>query len=168
MKLLVSVHQTQVCDLISSILFIDNVLGIYLMFNGDCYPNSSYINEMYVIQTSKLQCVLPNSTLSGGQWIGPKGNSVNCNNNNNNVLLKCDTTDNPTNISLYRGGKAFYEANKYDNNNTFKCCLPSNCSDPTTNIITVNIFSKLYCTSIHCYSLLIYFRTYSNLKLQCC
>ena len=113
------------------------------MFKGDCYPNGSYINEMYITQTNKLQCVLPNSTLSGGQWVDPTGQSVNCN-NNNNVLLKCDTTDNPTNISLYRGGNDFYEADGNDNNNTFKCCLPSNCSDSTTNIIIANIFSKLY------------------------
>ena len=144
MKLLVTVHQTQVCDLISSISFIDNVLGIYLMFNGDCYPNGSYINEMYVTQTSKLQCVLPNSTLSGGQWIDPNGQSVNCNNNNNNVLLNCDTTDNPASISLYRGVKAFNEFDGNNNNNTFKCCLPTSCSDLSTNMITVNIFSKLY------------------------
>ena len=26
----------------------------------------------------------------------------------------------------------------------FKCCLPNGCSDATTNIITVHIFSKLY------------------------
>ena len=116
------------------------------MFKGDCYPNGSYINEAYITPTSKLQCVLPNSTLSGGQWIDPNGQLVNCDDNNNNVLLKCDTTDNPASISLYRpdGGLDFYEAYGYENNNTFKCCLPSSCSDPTTNIITVNIFSKLY------------------------
>ena len=114
------------------------------MFKGDCYPNGSYINEMYITQMSKVQCVLPNSTLSGGQWIDPRRRLVNCNINNNNVLLKCDTIDNPANISLYRGGGGFDEAFKNINNNTFKCCLPSSCSDHTTNIITVNIFSKLY------------------------
>ena len=146
MKLLVTVHQIQVNDLISSISFIDDILGIYLMFKGDCYPNGSYINEMYITPLSKLQCVLPSSTLSGGQWINPNGQPVNCNSNNNNVVLKCDTTDNPASISLYRpnGGITFNELDANDNNNIFKCCLPSSCSDPTTNIITVNIFSKLY------------------------
>ena len=114
------------------------------MFKGDCYPNGSYINEIYITTMSKLQCVLPSSTLSGGQLINPNGQPVNCNSNNNN--LNCDTADNPASISLYRpnGGQDFYEADGDDNNNMFKCCLPSSCSDPTTNIITVNIFSKLY------------------------
>ena len=126
--------------------FLDNVLGIYLLFKKDCYPNGSYINEIYITTMNKVQCVLPNSTLSEGQWIDPKRQSVNCNNNNNNVLVKCDTTDNPASISLYRpnGGITFNEADGNDNNNTFKCCLPSSCTDPTTNTITVNIFSKLY------------------------
>ena len=116
------------------------------MFKGDCYPKDSFINEKYITPTSKLQCVLPSSTLSGGQWINPNGQPVTCDINNNNVVLKCDTTDNPASISLYRpkDGQGFYEADGNDNNNTFKCCLPSSCSDPTTNIITVNIFSKLY------------------------
>ena len=111
--------------------FIENILGIYLLFNGDCCPDDSYINEMYITPTNKLQCVLPNSTLSGGQWINPNEQYGN--------------GDYPASISPYRayGGINFNEVDSQDNNNTFKCCLPSNCSDPTTNFITVNIFSKL-------------------------
>ena len=143
MKLLVTVHQIQVSDLISSTSFIDNVLGIYLMFNGDCYPNGSYINHIYItkdhVNYSPLKCALLNTTLSGGEWVDPNGR---CNNN----PLHCDKTTNPASISQYRlnGGITFEEANGSDNNNTFKCCLHSSCSDLTTNIITVNIFSKLY------------------------
>ena len=115
------------------------------MFKGDCYPNGSYINEMYITPTSKLQCVLLNSTLSGGQWINPSGQPVNCNNNNINDPLRCIVSNNPANIGVYKpNGQEFREFDLYNNNNTFKCCLPSSCSDPTTNIITVNIFSKLY------------------------
>ena len=146
MKLLVAVHQVQVSDLISSISYNDNVLGIYLMFNGDCYHNGSYINYIYITKDdanySPLKCALPNTTLSGGEWVDPNGNPLSCNTN----PLHCDKTTNPASISLYRpnGGITFNEADGNDNNNTFKCCLPSSCSDPTTNIITVNIFSKLY------------------------
>ena len=48
------------------------------MFNGDCYPNGSYINHIYITPDpsyyiSHLQCVLPDSTLSGGEWINPNG-----------------------------------------------------------------------------------------------
>ena len=117
MKLLVAVCQTQVCDLLCYTSFIDNILGIYLMFNGDCYPNGSYINEIYIKQTSKLQCVLPNSTLSGGQWINPNGQPVNCDINNNNVLLKCDTTANPASISLYRPNGCIIFIEAVPNNN---------------------------------------------------
>ena len=133
-------------DLINSISYIDNVLGIYLMFNGDCYPNGSYINHIYItkdhVNYSPLKCALSNSTLSGGEWVDPNGNSLSCNTN----PLHCEKTTNPASISLYRpnGGITFDEADAKDNNNTFICCLPSSCSDPTTNIITVNIYSKLY------------------------
>ena len=130
-------------DLINSISYIDNVLGIYLMFNGDCYPNGSYINHIYITKghgnNSPLKCGLPNTTLSGGEWVDPNGNSLSCNTN----PLHCDKTTYPASISLYRpnGGITFNELDANDNNNTFKCCLPTSCSDPTTNIITVNIFS---------------------------
>ena len=115
------------------------------MFKGDCYPNGSYINEIYITHTSKLQCVLPSSMSSEGQWINPNGQPVNCNNNNINDPLRCIVSNNPANITVYKPNEQeFREFDSKDNNNTFKCCLPSSCSDSTTNIITVNIFSKLY------------------------
>ena len=121
------------------------------MHNGDCYPNGSYINHLYITPNisslgyyySLLQCVSPNSTLSGGQWINPNGQTVNCSNSNNNDPLLCHVSNTLANITVYRpGGDNFYESDF--GGNGFKCCLPSNCSDPTTNIITVHIFSKLY------------------------
>ena len=124
------------------------------MFNGDCYPNSSYINHIYITPgkyyISHLQCVLPNSTLSGGEWIYPNGQPVNCNSNSDSDPLRCIVSKNPTNISVYRhsGNQQFYEVSisgsQSIGGDMFKCCLPSNCSDPTTSIITVHIFSKLY------------------------
>ena len=129
-----------------SISFIDNALGIYLMFNGDCYPNGSYIDHIYITKDhdnySPLKCALPNTTLSGGEWVDPNGTALSCNSD----PFDCDETTNPASISLYRlnGDITFNELDGNDNNNTFKCCLPNNCSDPTTKIITVNIFSKLY------------------------
>ena len=127
------------------------------MFNGDCYPNGSYINHIYITPEnnqymSNLQCVLPNSILSGGEWIYPNGQPVNCNTTSNSDPLRC-IESNPANITVYRPDEqefieSFNPNRPYtiDNigGNEFKCCLPSNCSDPTTNIITVHIFSKLY------------------------
>ena len=121
------------------------------MFNEDCYPNGSYINHLYITPNtpdtsyyiSHLQCVLPNSTLSGGEWVYPNGQPVNCNNSTRKNPLCCIKSNIPSNITVYRpNGDNFYESDF--GGNEFKCCLPSNCSDPTTNIITVHIFSKLY------------------------
>ena len=117
------------------------------MFNGDCYPNGSYINHIYITPGSNyishLQCVLPNSNLSGGEWVNPNGQPVNCNSNNDSDPLLCIESNNPANITVYRpDGQDFPESQIVGNE--FKCCLPSCCSDPTTNIITVHIFSKLY------------------------
>ena len=120
------------------------------MFNGSCYPNGSHINHIYITPgiseyISHLQCVLPNSTLSRGEWINPYGQPVNCNTNNVNNPLHCIVSNNSANITVYRpSGQIFNEFDRNFNKNTFKCCLPSSCSDPTTNIITVNILSKLY------------------------
>ena len=117
------------------------------MFNGDCNPNGSYINHLYITpgQTnySPLQCVLPNSNLSGGQWVNPNGQPVNCSNSINNDPLLCDVSNTPANITIYRPGADNFHESDFGGNN-FKCCLPSSCSDPITNIITVHIFSKLY------------------------
>ena len=141
---LVTVHQIQISDLTCYNSFIDNILGIYLMFNGDCYPNGSYINHIYITKDydnySSLKCALPNTTLSGGEWVDPNGNPLSSNTN----PLHCNKTINPASISLYRpnGGITFVEA--VPNNNFYKCCLPTSCFDPTTNMINVNIFCKLY------------------------
>ena len=124
------------------------------MFIGDCYPNGSYINHIYIAPGSTyisyLLCVLPNSTLSGGEWVYPNGQPVNCNSNSDSDPLRCIESNNPANITVYRpsGNQQFYEVSisgsQSIGGDMFKCCLPSSCSDPTTNIITVHIFSKLY------------------------
>ena len=124
------------------------------MFNGSCYPNGSYINHNYITlgysYISHLLCVLSNSTLSGGEWVYPNGQPVNCNSNSDSDPLHCTISNNPASITIYRpsGAQNFYEVSISGSQSIggdfFKCCLPSSCSDPTTNIITVHIFSKLY------------------------
>ena len=117
------------------------------MFNGSCYSNSSYINHIYITEKhanySPLQCVLPNSILHGGEWVNPNGQSVNCSNNNTNDPLLCIESNNPANITVYRPDRQDFPESQIVGNE-FKCFLPSSCSDPNTNIITVHIFSKLY------------------------
>ena len=55
------------------------------------FPNSDY-----------LQCVLPNSTLSGGEWSRTNGGCVDCTSYTNDDPLRCITTDTPANLTLYR------------------------------------------------------------------
>ena len=100
-KLLVTVNQTQVSGLKYSQSFIDNVLGIYLMFNGDCYPNGSYINHLYITPNtssfgyyySTLLCVSPNFTWRAED--NPNGQHVYCTNSINNDPLFCDISNTP-------------------------------------------------------------------------
>ena len=121
------------------------------MHQGDCYPNGSYFHDDNIEGSQKsLICVLPNSTLDNGEWVAPSGLSVNCSTD----PFCCDTGSSPANISLYTEGST-----SPSDDGWYKCCLPTNCSDPNTNIIFANIFSKCsHCTSTHCHLLLIYCR----------
>ena len=129
------------------------------MYNGDCYPNGSYFrnaavsipSESWYPNSDYLQCVLPNSTLSGGEWSRSNGVPVNCTSNTNTDPLRCITTNTPANLSLYRPNNEGFPVSQ---DQLYKCCLPTSCSDPTTNIITAYIFSKLsHCTSTYCHLL---------------
>ena len=72
----------------------------------------SYIDHIYITKDhtnySFLKCALPNTTLSGGEWVNPNGNPLNCNTN----PLHCNKTNNPASINLYRpdGGIRLIEA----------------------------------------------------------
>ena len=124
------------------------------MYNGDCYPNGSYFRDIAITEGFSnfdyLQCVLPNSTLSGGEWSRSNGGPVNCTSNTNSDPLRCITTDTPANLSLYRTNGQYFPPSQ---DQLYKCCLPTNCSNPTY-IITAYIFSKLsHCTSTYCHLL---------------
>ena len=135
------------------------LVGIYLMYNGDCYPNGSYFENTAITAIifrrifdwhMHLQCVLPNSTLSGGEWSRSNGGPVDCTSNTNSDPLRCITTNTPATLSLYKPyGQEFLSSE----DQLYKCCLPTNCSNPTY-IITAYIFSKLsHCTSTYCHLL---------------
>ena len=109
--------------------------GIYLRHNGNCYTNGSYFWDSS-IRPTPLECGLPDATLNGGQWIGPNG-TIPCD-GSNNQNVQC-TTGSAANLSLNINPPGFLGA---DGDGQYKCCLPTNCSDPNTNIITATIFSK--------------------------
>ena len=72
------------------------------MHNGDCYPNGSYFRDITIDGVSNsIMCVLPGSTLNGGEWVAPSGSSVDCSTN----PLRCNVGSSPANISLYKEGK---------------------------------------------------------------
>ena len=123
------------------------------MHDGDCYPSGSYFYDEN-IRPESVMCVLPGSTLNGGEWVTPSGSSVNCSSTANPI--RCNVESQPANISLYiPTGQNIPPTD----DGWYKCCLPTNCSDPNTNMITANIFSKCsHCTSTHCHLLLIYCR----------
>ena len=122
------------------------------MYNGDCYPNGSYFRDGAISvgnpKFNYLYCVLPGSPLSGGEWSRSNGSTVNCTSITDSDPLSCIIDDTHANITLYKpDGPALSE---FDDQ-LYKCCLPTSCSDPTTNIITAYIFSKLsHCTSRYC------------------
>uniref|UniRef100_A0A1X7SZY3 Fibronectin type-III domain-containing protein n=1 Tax=Amphimedon queenslandica TaxID=400682 RepID=A0A1X7SZY3_AMPQE len=109
--------------------------GIYLQYDGHCYSNGSYFWDSN-IRWTLLECGLPGATLNGGQWIGPNG-VVPCDGGNNSNV-QC-TTESGTSLSVFINPvNGYLEA---PGDGWYKCCLPTDCSDPSTNIIFANIFS---------------------------
>ena len=115
------------------------------MHNGDCYPNGSYFWDRHVYgEGNSIKCVLPNSDLDDGEWVTPSGSSVNCTNATGS--LRCNFASSPASIGLYRTTPYI----PLSDEGWFKCCLPLSCSDPTSEVIFANIFSKCFhCTYRH-------------------
>lgn len=117
-----------------------HIIGIYLRYRGEYYPNGSYFHDA-TIRTHYLMCVAPGSTLNGGQWVRAiDGDPVICDSNNDTDPFRCNSLASPNaSLSLYLpDGQSFLS----DREGFYKCCLPRGCLDPNTNIIAVNIFSK--------------------------
>ena len=128
------------------------------MHNGNCYPNGSYFWDANIDSNTdeeRLSCVLPGTNLTTGQWVRVADplDPVDCNSNSDDDPFRCTVTSPDANISIWLAQGLGNQEGFY------KCCLPTSCSDPNTNIITANIFSKCsHCTSTHCHLLLIYCR----------
>ena len=128
------------------------------MHNGSCYPNGSYFHDISIDSNTdekRLSCVSPGNNLTTGQWVRVADplDPVQCFSNSGSPFSCTKVTSPNATISLYLAQGLGNEEGFY------KCCLPTNCSDPNTNMITANIFSKCsHCTSTHCHLLLIYCR----------
>uniref|UniRef100_A0A1X7SW81 Fibronectin type-III domain-containing protein n=1 Tax=Amphimedon queenslandica TaxID=400682 RepID=A0A1X7SW81_AMPQE len=114
--------------------------GIYLAYNGNCYTNGSYFFDNNVNAVTKaISCVLPGTSLTTGQWVrvaDPDDDPVDCNSNSASDPFRCTSVTSPAatiNLYLAQGLSNSLEG-------WYKCCLPTDCSDPNTNIIFANIF----------------------------
>ena len=119
------------------------------MHRDDCYSNGSYFNPLDIHdRDDKLICSYPNSSITTGEWLAPDGSLI-CNNQrrnnmgqNKNNRFRCDVDsfNDGSNISLW------LRRIKLDDflDGVYSCCLPSDCSDPSSSIITANIFSEIF------------------------
>ena len=83
--------------------------------------------------------MLPGTSLTTGQWVrvADPDDPVDCNSNNASDPFRCTNVTSPAALNLYLAGVLPASQEGW-----YKCCLPTNCSDPNTNIIFANIFSK--------------------------
>ncbi len=135
------------------------------MLKGECIFNGTYFrdSDLQIVggtQDGYIHCVLPNETLTGGQWLRPNGQSVNCTSGVNTALNYTDpqledpfycTDDSPNaNITLYLENDDYFRPTANNGElldiieTEYKCCLPTDCSDPNTNIMTINVFGELF------------------------
>ena len=112
------------------------------MHNGNCHANGSYFWDSTVDAVTKaISCVLPGTSLTTGQWVrvaDPNDDPVDCNSNNASNPFRCTSVTSPNatlNLYLAHGLSPTTEG-------WYKCCLPTDCSTPGTNMIFANIFSK--------------------------
>ena len=133
---------------------------------GECISNGTYFrdSDLQIVggtQDGYIHCVLPDETLNGGQWLRPDGQPVDCIKGVNGSLSSTDpklkdpffcTNDSTNaNITLYLENDDYFkptavidEVSSADIIETeYKCCLPTDCSDPNTNIMTINVFGEL-------------------------
>ena len=134
------------------------------MLGGQCISNGTYFRDSDLQiangQDGYIHCVLPDETLDGGQWLRPDGEPVDCTTGGTEGLSSTDpklkdpffcTNDNPNaNITLYLLNDDYFKPTAGQSNTNlnenieteYKCCLPTNCSDPNTNIMTINVFRE--------------------------
>ena len=134
------------------------------MHDGNCYTNGSYFWDSRVYEAKSISCVLPGTSLTTGQWVrvADPDDPVDCNRNNETDPFRCTS-----NISLPDAALNLYLAQSVlsaDQEGWYKCCLPTNCSDPNTNIIFANIFSK----TIIILRKLIFCRICTDRVIYCC
>jgi hypothetical protein len=85
-----------------------------------------------------LVCGIVNEQIDGGEWVKPDGEPFNCSTEAPQESLRCLASAESPHILLEGTGPEFNETYP---NQVYKCCLPYDCSDPRTNIITLHYLS---------------------------
>ena len=118
------------------------LIGIYLMYNGDCYPNGSYFRD-YDVSVNSISCVFGSSS-GTGHFVGPNG-TISCPGTSSSGHVSCiiHTSSEFAQMSITVLPNISFGILPADDG-WYKCCMPNDCSDPNTNIITFNIFSKYF------------------------
>ena len=109
------------------------------MHSGDCYPNGSYVWDSRIPSSNPVSCVLPGTSLTTGQWVrvADPDDPVDCNSNDTSDPFRCTSVTSPATLNL-----SLAQSLLADQEGWYRCCLPTDCSDPNTNTIFANIFSK--------------------------
>ena len=111
-----------------------------MAYNGNCYTNGSYFWDSSVnVVTEAISCVLPGTSLTTGQWVrvADPVDPVDCNSNSASDPFHCTSVTSPATFNLY-----LVHSLSAAQEGWYKCCLPTDCSDPNTNIIFAYIFSE--------------------------
>ena len=121
-------------------------IGIYLMHNGVCVAENSFLQARELqFEESGLHCLVASSgnALTGAQvkWLYPDGNHVNCSKEVNiwNDIGCSSATNNHSSI-LYTS--RFVNGWPLQYNGVYTCYLPGNCCDGSGHSITVRIFGQ--------------------------
>ena len=121
-------------------------IGIYLMHKGECLAENAFFQVSELGRADNgLQCLLANSentvTSAQGKWLYPDGNPVNCSKEvSKSDPIGCSNTANNDGATLYAHLKATRLPDEHSG--VYTCCLPGNCSDGSSNSITVRIFGQ--------------------------
>ena len=110
---------------------------VYLMNKGSSWPNGSYFRST-PIKNNHISCIYCeglDGTNDGG-WIYPSGAS--CNSTTSPIQCNDVTTDSPTNITLQRKAGISFGGMEL----VYRCCLPNDCSDSSSDVIIANIYGK--------------------------
>ena len=109
------------------------------------YPNGSYFWDGSVNSVANsIFCVsfhLFDTSLTTGQWVrvADPDDPVDCNSNSASDPFRCTNVTAPFRAIL---GLYLAQGLSTAQEGWYKCCLPTNCSDPNAYIIFANIFSK--------------------------